>query len=560
MKIKYICLFLLTSTLFATVNFVDPTSTTGSEIPDLSIEGDVGSYSKIATSANGQYVYVIWTRKNDSSNYYIVQTARSNDYGVTWTDPTTTPSDLGSPNLSLDGEDAYYPTIVTNSSGQYVYAIWKQSSAIKTTRSTDWGNTWENITNLESNPTDALPDITTDSSGVHVYAIWLDSTSIVQTKRSDDFGASWKDKTALSAFIASGFPYFLQISTSSDGQYVYALWNFSTGGPITKQFNRSINSGAAWEGFQDLSEGSPYYLELKHSSNGQYVYISWQESAIKIIKSTNYGAPSSWSSAQNISDAGTFASNFPFLKQRIATSSDGKYLYSTWSISNGSNNITQVKRSDDYATTWYDPTTTPSDLGAPNLSISGSNTIFPKVVCSANGQHVYATWQFGSSVIQSAVSSDLGVTWENPTSTASDLGTPNLSRSSGNATNSFLATSTNGQYIYSIWKLTDALSAIQVTIGTATIPSSMNLFGNQLKVRFPFQIDLINKISWNSINDAIAYKIYTDSNLTNLIANLPANTLEYCDHRIKYGSTKTYYVTYMNSSYVESSAVEITIP
>ena len=65
----------------------------------------------------------------------------------------------------------------------------------------------------------SLPKITTSSSGQYVYAIWQGTGNIVQASVSSDFGATW---SALPINLGSGL--FAKITTSSSGQYVYAIF------------------------------------------------------------------------------------------------------------------------------------------------------------------------------------------------------------------------------------------------------------------------------------------------------------------------------------------------
>jgi hypothetical protein len=166
------------------VTWINPVAVTGSSIPNLSLDGKEAGVSKIATNASGQYVYAMWERSNGTN--FIVQTARSSDFGVTWVNPSTvTGSSI--PNLSLDGKGVGGPQITTDASGQNVYAIWGRLSAdqtfffVQTASSSDFGITWVNPSTVTGNSIPNLsidsvhandPQITTNASGKYVYAIW----------------------------------------------------------------------------------------------------------------------------------------------------------------------------------------------------------------------------------------------------------------------------------------------------------------------------------------------------------------------------------------------------
>jgi hypothetical protein len=110
--------------LFASGDFVDPTTTPADDgTPNLSDSGEPAFEPQIATSSTGKYVYATWYRSDGTNSR--IQVAISSDYGITFSDPTTTPADDGTPNLSDSGEIAYAPQIATSGTGQYVYAIWR---------------------------------------------------------------------------------------------------------------------------------------------------------------------------------------------------------------------------------------------------------------------------------------------------------------------------------------------------------------------------------------------------------------------------------------------------
>ncbi|NGX32782.1 MAG: hypothetical protein K1060chlam4_00834, partial [Candidatus Anoxychlamydiales bacterium] len=180
------------------VNFSDPTTTPSDfGAPNLSDSDENADRDQIATDSSGKYVYGIWQRFDSTNN--IIQIAISSDFGITWTDPNTTPSDLGSPNLSVSDQDAFNAQIATDSSGGYVYAVWERSDGtntiIQAAISSDFGVTWVNPTSTPPGTTPNLSDsgqnaqsaqITTDSSGKYIYVIWqrFDGTNfIIQTAK-----------------------------------------------------------------------------------------------------------------------------------------------------------------------------------------------------------------------------------------------------------------------------------------------------------------------------------------------------------------------------------------
>jgi hypothetical protein len=126
--LKKIPLIFVVITLSASSDFFDPTTTPGTT-PNLSVGGEDAFGPQITTDGTGQYVYAIWSRTNGTN--YLIQVARSLNYGVDFSDPLSTPT--GSPpNLSVSGEDAAEPQIATDATGERVYATWNRNDGTNT--------------------------------------------------------------------------------------------------------------------------------------------------------------------------------------------------------------------------------------------------------------------------------------------------------------------------------------------------------------------------------------------------------------------------------------------
>jgi hypothetical protein len=431
---KYVIYSLFISlSLFADVDFSNPTSTPpGTTPPNLSDPGQYAINAQITTNSTGRYVYAVWQRFD--GNFCVVQVAISSDYGVTISDPTSTPPNTTSPNLSNSSRDASLAQITTNSTGKYVYATWLRfcgsNDVVQVAISSDYGDTWESPTSTPSGISPNLsvggkpafcPQITTDATGQYVYATWLrfgGSHNIVQVAISSDYGVSWKDPTSTPAGTSPNLsvegmpadnPY---ITTDATGQYVYAIW---------KRFN-----------------SSQYVIQVAISSD---YGNTWENPT-----STPTGT------SPNLSVAGKPANN-PY----ITTDATGQYVYAVWERFDGSYYIIQVAISSDYGDTWGNPTSTPVGTTTPNLSVSGKNAFYSRIATDATGRYVYAVWQrfdgFGD-VIQVAISSDNGDTWTNPTSTPTGT-SPNLSVSGFDACNARVVTNATGQYVYTVWQRYD---------------------------------------------------------------------------------------------------------
>ena len=102
------------------------------------------------------------------------------------------------------------------------------------------------------------------------------------------------------------------------------------------------------------------------------------------------------------------------------------------------------------------------------------------------------------------------------------------------------------------------------TVSIIALPPSIpvNIQGSTLKNIFLTQIDLINLITWNAptFTLPIAYNIYRDAALTNLIGTVPATgPLEFYDHNREPDTTYSYYIVAISASGISSAAATITV-
>ncbi len=204
-----------------------------------------------------------------------------------------------------------------------------------------------------------------------------------------------------------------QIATDSSGNYVYAVWTRSNGTNTISQVAISSDAGVTW---QDPTTTPP------------------------------------GTTTPNLSDPGPPGGN-AFTPQ-ITTNSSGRYVYALWYRSDGSNNIIQLAISSDFGVTWQDPTSTPQGSSIPDLSDTSKSSVRAQITTDSSGKYVYAVWQIldgAKTVIQAAISSDFGKTWQDPTSTPPTTTSPNLSNSSESADLPQITTDSTGRYVYAIW-------------------------------------------------------------------------------------------------------------
>lgn len=382
------------------VSWSTPTSTPqGADTPDLSAGGAADVAPQVAMS--GDTAVAVWALT--TGGFDVVQTAHSSDGGVTWSDPTSTPT-ASTPNLSDPAANAYAPQISV--SGQNAVAAWLLDMGgldiVQVAYSIDGGATWSDPT---STPGRAIPAISADNenalspaiamSGSAVVATWYsDTTGLVSVARSADAGATWTYPTGVPsgavapALSAAGEDAALG-RVSISGSTAVVVWKRSNGTNYVIQTAFSTDSGDTWNNPTSTPIGS--------------------------------GTP-------DLSAAGEDAND-------ISISMDGDTVVALWTRSNGVVDVTQTVRSANGGITWTSPTSTPQGADTANLSDPVQVTIKPRVAVS--GANATAVWQavdplsvggFPRFFVQSANSNDGGETWSSPVS-APTGSSPNISAS-----------------------------------------------------------------------------------------------------------------------------------
>jgi hypothetical protein len=210
--------------------------------PNLSNSGEnAGSRPQIITDDTGKYVYAIWSRY-DGTNWR-VQFARSLDYGVSFSNPVATPA--GTPNLSDDVGFAFFPKITTDSTGKYVYVTWYRKDAagddrVQVAVSSDYGVTFSNPSttpaddgspNLSDSGKDArFPQITMDNTGQYVYDVW-----------TRDDGSNYRIQVAITGLNPSFNNKYLTKFLFQNDNIVELSWNEFLGARSYRVYFNSLN-------------------------------------------------------------------------------------------------------------------------------------------------------------------------------------------------------------------------------------------------------------------------------------------------------------------------------
>jgi len=107
--------------------------------------------------------------------------------------------------------------------------------------------------------------------------------------------------------------------------------------------------------------------------------------------------------------------------------------------------------------------------------------------------------------------------------------------------------------------LFNEIGTIQIFKGNTCITSPANLTAQKIYHRFPTQVDIINKLCWDAVPNAVEYDVYSDVNLSILLATIATTPYCYSQHQISPGKSATYYVTAVDAQGNQSEPAVVTI-
>lgn len=284
---------------------------------NLSDNSGVSSYPSIAVDGNN--LYVVWydtsaipdnpEPENPDRNPDVFF-MKSIDGGSSW-------SEIKNISKNVSNSETWGISIVADSSNLYV--AWSDdgllSNDIFFTKSTDWGDTWDeqpiNISNNLSDSYSIRASMAVDSD--NIYVVWEDVKGGIMRSffnRSTDGGLSWTDPT----YLGDGMCPVIAIN----GQYLYVI----RGGG---RFTWSKDYGETWE----LDEYLGWGLEPFIAVSGADIYIVQQtggagEMEIEFIKGTLINDTVEWEDSTNLlGNSGN--STFP-----VIATADGENIYVIW--------------------------------------------------------------------------------------------------------------------------------------------------------------------------------------------------------------------------------------
>ncbi|NGX49762.1 MAG: hypothetical protein K940chlam5_01366 [Candidatus Anoxychlamydiales bacterium] len=301
----------------------------------------------ISTNDTGEYVYVIWAEDKK------VFSSASSDKGVSFIDPIAL--------FAGDVETIIQETnIITNSTGEIVYAIWVDDyDEINFRVSKDFGTRFSDVIKIAKG---SNPHIIADPSGKNIF-ISFESDSI-QVISSSDYGSSFSKPIQL---VKEGENQ--TIAASLNTQNVYVGWQDEND---NLELSASSDFGTNWYAPLTFPSDGSYSIDLTTNSSGKYVYFVWNDANrnIHMRASTDYGKGFS---TINLDETGTYP--------KIVTDSTGEYVFFIWLDSNYN---MQFRASTDFGVS-FDP--------AIKLSNNpGSMFTYPGITIDDKGEFIHILW------------------------------------------------------------------------------------------------------------------------------------------------------------------------
>jgi hypothetical protein len=292
---------------------------------------------QLASSADGTRLVAIW---GEFSTNDVLRISRSSDGGNNW----STGADLSDPANSADD-----PAVALSADGLRAVAAYVQDNGanglVRIRTSSDGGANWDPAVTLSDAGQNAgQPHITLSDDGKDVAVAWVRSDGLnsrVQIRRSDDFGANWTatENLSVAGQDASG----MQIAGSADGNDLTIAWQLTGASDRRIQSRSTSDGGLTWSPpathSAEASTGDD--PDVAVSSDGTTAAVSWYRlidfnpSRVEVVTSADSGA--TWSTSQALSDT-AFDADSP----RIAMSSNGRRLITTWIGSDATDRLTRA--------------------------------------------------------------------------------------------------------------------------------------------------------------------------------------------------------------------------
>ncbi|MDG2305461.1 MAG: sialidase family protein [Candidatus Binatia bacterium] len=380
-------------------------------------DGGAGSFSwayYTSLVADGDRVAVAWMNQNGKQNRNAMF-RRSNDRGQTW-----------SPEFALNEPDfsrtiSVVPTLHMLPAENEILALWQArrneagQKFVLVRQSTDFGETWGDITTLNVRRQSFLPVFAQRPDGAMIVA-WTDERNVfrdIYANRSLDGGKTWLEPDVLVSKLPrseAGAPAL----AIGEGDEAYLVWEErphsqkESGLPFMSTAS-SANMGAKWTRPEPVDTGeeplpSPMWPQLIY--NDGLLTLVWtggitgETNRSWMWMSQSRDGGKTWDGPIEIYAGKTQA--FFHMKTK------GPQLYLAWH-GGEDDKLGRIywNVSDDGGKTWRAPWTAPIRLD----KAPAGNALHPRIALAEDSDNVAITWQEGNTRVALSVSRDLGKTW-----------------------------------------------------------------------------------------------------------------------------------------------------
>ena len=318
-------------------------------------------------------------------------------------------------NDDTNDADQNNPSIAVDRNGT-VYAVWEDKRKgdwdIYFAKSEDEGLTWTDpnirINNDGSNKSQSLPAIAVDSKG-NTYIVWQDERngdSDIYFTKSEDYGDTWTDPN-VKISNGSGSQGDPAIALDLEG-VIYVVWEDTRYGNLDIFFTKSEDNGSTWMAENKMvngGEGSTQYNPTIAVDSSGTIYVAWEDLVnydVVCAKSTDGGE--TWTLGLRVNDVITNFQGNP----SIAAGSAGN-VYLAWQDNRNIDYDIYFAKSDDGGGNWSSPNIKINDAGTGHQQC-------PAIAVSPTGT-IYATWhddRNGDKDIHFSYSINEGATWADP--------------------------------------------------------------------------------------------------------------------------------------------------
>ena len=232
---------------------------------NISNDGPDSEYAQVAMSDNGEAI-IVWSQRDGSA---VRQIFKSEYRGGTWTHPASLTE-----NISPDGQDAFYPQVAMDDSGNAIIA-WMQSDGtadqafMSEYRSGTWTHPADLTDSFSPDGQDTqIPRVAMDNDGKAVIVWAQHDGSEEQIYLSESRSGTWSHPADLTDTISTsgGEAEFPRLSMDDDGNTV-VVWHQHDG--VSNQIFMSEYRGGAWTHPADLSDSiSP------DGTDAQYTHVT----------------------------------------------------------------------------------------------------------------------------------------------------------------------------------------------------------------------------------------------------------------------------------------------